>query len=162
MLKDITAADAAGPGITRVLRYFDGTTRRVFVTGIETPFPSGELIVSQTDPAGIITLCNEAFVRMSGYSREELLGAPHHILRHPDMPAAAFKDLWDTVKAGGKWHGYVKNLRKDGGFYWVYATVVPNIRNGVIKGYTSVRREPDRRKVEECARLYAAMLERER
>ncbi len=158
MLRDITPDDIAGPGIPHTLRYFDGTTRNVVVTSIETPFPSGELIVSQTDPKGIITMCNEAFVRMSGYSREELLGAPHHILRHPDMPAAAFEDLWKTILSGKKWHGYVKNLRKDGGFYWVYATIVPNIRNKMITGYTSVRREPDRRKVEEYARLYAAML----
>ncbi len=160
MLKDITEADVAGPGEHHTLTYHDGSVRNIIVTAIETSFPSGELIVSQTDPAGIITFCNEAFIRMSGYSEDELLGAPHHILRHPDMPAAAFKDLWDTVEAGRKWNGYVKNLRKDGGFYWVYATVVPNIRNGAITGYTSVRREPDRRKVAEAASLYASMLKK--
>ena len=73
------------------------------------------------------------------------------------MPPAAFKDLWDTLKRGEKWYGYVKNLRKDGGYYWVYATAIPNIRNGEVQGYTSVRREPSRRKIEECIKLYPTM-----
>lgn len=160
-MKDITPSDAAGPGRSVDLRFHDGSTRKIVATEIETPFPAGELIVSQTDPAGIIVMCNEAFVRMSGYSRDELLGAPHHILRHPDMPRAAFKDLLDTIAAGKKWHGYVKNLRKDGGFYWVYATIVPNVRGGRIVGYTSVRREPSRVKVEEFAPIYKGMLAQE-
>ena len=116
-MRDMTAADVQAPAREHNLRYHDGTSRRVFVTEVETPFPAGELIVSQTDPAGIITMCNDAFVLMSGYSREELLGTPHHILRHPDMPAVAFKGLWETIEKGIKWHGYVKNLRRDGGFY---------------------------------------------
>lgn len=94
---------------------------------------------------------------MSGYSEQELVGEPHHILRHPDMPPAAFKDLWDTVHSGKRWQGYVKNLRKDGAFYWVYATVVANIRNGEVTGYTSVRRKPSRKKVQECAALYPTL-----
>lgn len=153
-MKDITEADAKGPGTHHQLKFHDGSTRSVFVTDIETPFPSGELIVSQTDPAGIIVMVNNAFVIMSGYSESELVGQPHHILRHPDMPTVAFKGLWDTVVSGKKWHGYVKNLRKDGGYYWVNATIVPNIRNGTIVGYTSVRREPSRTKVEESLALY--------
>jgi aerotaxis receptor len=113
--------------------------------------------VSRTDSDGIITHVNNSFVEMSGYSEEELLGQPHYILRHPDMPAVAFKGLWDTVEKGEKWHGYVKNLRKDGGYYWVLATVIPNIRNGRIMGYTSVRRKPARRKVKECIQLYPSL-----
>jgi len=101
---------------------------------------------------------NQAFVEMSGYSADELLGAPHHILRHPDMPAPAFGDLWDTVLAGEKWHGYVKNLRRDGGFYWVYATVIPNVRDGEIVSLTSVRRKPSRTKVEASQALYLTMV----
>ncbi|HID51475.1 MAG TPA: PAS domain S-box protein [Anaerolineae bacterium] len=143
------------------LTFYDGTSRKVFVTDIETPFPDGQLIVSRTDPEGIITHVNRAFVEMSGYSKEELINQPHYILRHPDMPRAAYKDLWDTVKAGEKWHGYVKNLRKDGGYYLVYATVIPNIRNGEVVGYTSVRRKPSRRKMEEALALYAQMLREE-
>ena len=73
------------------------------------------------------------------------------------MPAAAFKDLWETVQRGEKWHGYVKNLRKDGAHYWVYATVIPNVRKGNVVGYTSVRRKPSRKKVEEAAALYKTM-----
>ena len=111
-----------------------------------------------TDLSGLITHVNDAFVEMSGYTEAELLGAPHHILRHPDMPPAAFADLWATVSAGRKWHGYVKNLRKDGTYYWVYATAVPNVRNGAICGYTSVRRKPSRAKIAEVSALYAQML----
>jgi len=98
---------------------------------------------------------------MSGYSRDELIGTPHHILRHPDMPKVAFKGLWDDIAAGKKWHGYVKNLRKDGAFYWVYATAVPNIRNGVIVGYTSVRRKPSRSKVNGLIPVYQQWLAQE-
>lgn len=161
-MRDMTAADVQAPAREHLLRYHDGTSRRVLVTEVETPFPAGELIVSQTDPAGIITMCNDAFVLMSGYSREELLGTPHHILRHPDMPAVAFKGLWETIEKGIKWHGYVKNLRRDGGFYWVYATVVGNVRNGKLVGYSSVRREPSRTKVIELAAVYAGLLAEER
>ena len=150
-------ADVAGEFREYNLAYYDGSRRRVLVTDIETPFPEGKLIVSRTDVAGVITNCNQSFVDMSGFSEAELIGQPHWILRHPDMPAAAFKDLWDTVTRGTKWNGYVKNLRKDGGFYWVYATVVPNVRDGIIVGYTSVRRKPSRTKVREAEALYRTM-----
>ncbi len=156
-LPDMTIEQIVGEASMTWLRYYDGTSRLVRPTELETLFPTGELIVSQTDTQGIITMCNEAFVRMSGYEREELMGAPHSILRHPDMPAAAFADLWDTVNAGKRWSGYVKNLRKDGGFYWVYATIIPKIRKGEIVGHTSVRREPSRAKVMEMEALYASM-----
>jgi aerotaxis receptor len=142
-------------------KYFEGTSRRLLVTDVETRFPTGELIVSQTDVPGNITMCNEAFVHMSGWSREELMGAPHSILRHPDMPKAAFADLWTTIDQGKRWSGYVKNLRRDGGFYWVYATVIPKIVDGVVVGHTSVRREPSRDKVEELAAVYVTMLAEE-
>jgi PAS domain S-box-containing protein len=142
-------------------KYFEGTSRRLLVTDVETRFPTGELIVSQTDVPGNITMCNEAFVHMSGWSREQLMGAPHSILRHPDMPKAAFADLWTTIDQGKRWSGYVKNLRRDGGFYWVYATVIPKIVDGVLVGHTSVRREPSRDKVEELAAVYVTMLAEE-
>ena len=156
-MDDMRPEDIAGESRSTVLEYHDGTSRRVYWTDRETSFPVGELIVSQTDVAGRITMCNEAFVRMSGYRREELIGAPHHILRHPDMPASAFADLWSTVRSGARWHGYVKNLRRDGGFYWVYATVIPKLRGGRIVGFTSVRRQPSRRKVVAAATLYESM-----
>jgi aerotaxis receptor len=158
VLADMVPEQVNGTGTEHHLTFHDGTTRRVFVTDIETPFPEGKLIVSRTDLAGVITEMNQAFVDMSGYSADELLGAPHHILRHPDMPAPAFADLWDTVLAGEKWHGYVKNLRRDGGFYWVYATVIPNVRNGEIVSLTSVRRKPSRTKVEASQALYLTMV----
>ncbi|HEX2807295.1 MAG TPA: PAS domain-containing protein [Kineosporiaceae bacterium] len=150
--------DVAGPGEECLLTYYDGSSRRVVITDRETAFPIGELIVSQTDRAGLITMCNEAFVRMSGYAEHELIGRPHSILRHPAMPRAAFADLWDTVGRGERWTGYVKNLRKDGGFYWVYATVIPKMRDGEIVGYTSVRRQPSRKRVEAAADLYRSMM----
>lgn len=156
-MKDMDPADIVGEAIEHVLTYTGGNTRRVYVTPIETPYPHGKLIVSRTDTRGIMTQCNPSFVDMSGYGEAELIGQPHCLLRHPDMPAAAFRDLWETVQAGRQWHGYVKNLRKDGGHYWVYATVVPNVRDGKIVGFTSVRREPSREKVAAAEAQYQEM-----
>jgi PAS domain S-box-containing protein len=158
MLNDMLPEDTAPNCRSARLTYNDGTSRTVLYADEEVPFPEGRLIVSCTDLAGIITAANQSFVAMSGYTREELMGAPHHILRHPDMPAVAFKGLWDTIAAGSKWSGYVKNLRRDGRFYWVYATVIPNVREGRIVGYTSVRRKPSRTKVRECAALYPTLM----
>lgn len=156
-MKDMDLADITGEAVEHVLTYTGGHTRRVYVTPIETPYPHGKLIVSRTDTQGLITQCNQSFVDMSGYGEAELIGQPHCLLRHPDMPAAAFRDLWETVQAGRQWHGYVKNLRKDGGHYWVYATVVPNVRDGRIVGFTSVRREPSREKVALAEAQYKEM-----
>jgi aerotaxis receptor len=150
------------PSVGTGLIYTDGSVRQVYATDVEVMFPLGRLIVSRTDLKGIITHANDAFVEMSAYSREELIGAPHHILRHPDMPKLAFKGLWDDMELGKKWHGYVKNLRKDGAYYWVYATAVPNIRNGAIVGYTSVRRQPSRTRVNELIPVYRQWLEQEK
>lgn len=141
-----------------LIRYYDGTERTATIVDKEVPYPDGKLIVSRTDPAGIITHANQAFVDMSGYSREELIGVNHYILRHPDMPSIAFKGLWDTVAEGKKWQGFVKNLRKDGTYYWVKATVIPNLRNGELVGYTSVRRKPSRSKIRESEALYATLM----
>lgn len=158
-MNNITEQDLQGKaGEARVLTYCDGTSRAVMVVDEEVPFPEGHLIVSRTDPNGIITHTNPIFVEMSGYTEEELIGAPHCILRHPDMPLAAFKHLWDTLLQGQKWNGYVKNLRKDGRYYWVYATVVPNVRDGKLIGYSSVRRKPSRQKVAEMDALYKHMM----
>lgn len=160
-MKDMYEAEVMMPCKKVHLAYQDGTAREVLFNDQEVPFPDGKLIVSRTDLQGKITHCNQSFVDMSGYSRDELIGEPHHILRHPEMPAAAFADLWQTVESGKKWHGYVKNLRKDGCYYWVYATVIPNIRRQEIVGYTSVRRKPSRTRVEECVTLYAEMQQAE-
>ena len=150
-------AKPAGDATEYNLTFFDGTTRTVYDTGVERPYPDGRLIVSRTDLNGVLTHVNDAFVEISGYTEDELIGKPQHILRHPDMPKAAYADLWKTVKEGKKWHGYVKNLCKDGSHYWVYATVVPNVRRGQTVGYTSVRRKPSRSKIEETATQYLTM-----
>lgn len=157
MIHDMQPEDIVGDYKTVTLDLYGGITRKILYTEIETPYPDGKLIVSTTTPEGVITHVNQSFVEMSGYTKDELIGSPHSILRHPDMPPAAFKDLWDTVTKGEKWQGFVKNLRKDGGYYWVKATVIPNIRKGAVVGYTSVRRKPSRTKVEECAKLYPSM-----
>lgn len=157
MLYDMKPEDIIGNYQEVTLNLYGGIKRKVLYTQIETPYPDGKLIVSTTDPDGIITHVNQAFIEMSGYTEDELIGAPHSILRHPDMPSVAFKDLWDTVQKGNKWQGIVKNLRKDGGYYWVKATVIPNVRKGKVVGYTSVRRKPSRTKVEECIKLYPTL-----
>lgn len=141
-----------------VMSYFNCEDRTIYVTDIEVDFPDGCLITSRTDITGMITHANDAFVQLSGWERDEIIGQNHEILRHPDMPKAAFADLWATVNRGEKWNGYVKNLRKDGSYYWVYATVIPNIRNGQTIGYTSVRRKPSREKIAEIQKTYADML----
>ena len=157
-MQDMKPEDLAGSDYQETtLTYFDGSSRKVLYTDIETQFPEGCLIVSRTDLDGIITHVNKSFVVMSGFTEEELIGQPHYILRHPFMPPAAFAGLWETIQKKQKWHGYVKNLRKDGGYYWVYATVIPNIRAGKIVSYTSVRRKPSAKKVAECIELYPTL-----
>lgn len=134
--------------------FYDGVSRTVYVSERERPYPKGRLIVSRTDLNGVITHANQAFVEISGYEREELIGQPQCVLRHPDMPHSVYESLWATLQEGKKWHGYLKNLCKDGSHYWVYATVIPNERNGQVVGYASVRREPSRKKIEEWAAIY--------
>jgi aerotaxis receptor len=126
------------------------------VTRNEVAFPPNTYLVSRTDLKGTITYANDAFVRISGFSRDELIGQSHNVVRHPDMPEAAFRDLWDTVKAGLPWRGVVKNRCRNGDFYWVEALVLPQKKDGRITGYVSVRTPPDptRRAAAEAA--YAA------
>ncbi len=124
------------------------------VTQREKPYPRGRYLVSKTDLKGIITYANDAFVEISGFSREELIGKSHNIVRHPDMPPQAFEDLWRTVKQGLPWHGIVKNRCKDGDHYWVDAYVVPIRKNDQTVGYMSVRTEPSREAVRQAESLY--------
>ncbi len=105
----------------------------------ETIVPNGELIVSRTDLKGIITYANETFAQISGYEIDELIGKPHNIVRHPDMPKSIFKELWETLKKDGLWSGVVKNIRKDEGFYWVYAEISEVYKAGELVEYKSVR-----------------------
>jgi len=121
---------------------------------LETEVPSGELIVSRTDFSGRITYVNEAFADISGYKPEELIGKPHNVIRHPDMPKSAFADLWDTLSRGESWEGYVKNLRKDGGYYWVFARVSILYRDGKAVEYKSVREPITKEKKIEIQNLY--------
>ncbi len=106
---------------------------------IETAVPDDELIISRTDLKGIITYVNETFAEISGYTSAELVGKPHNIIRHPDMPSAVFQTLWQTLKEGKKWGGYVKNMRSDTGFYWVYAEISGVFKEGELIEYKSIR-----------------------
>lgn len=125
------------------------------ILDVEYLVAEGKTIVSTTDLQGNITYANTYFVEASGYPEEELIGAPQNILRHPDMPASAFKDLWLTIRAGLPWRGLVKNRRKNGEYYWVMANVTPVIENGKAIGYMSVRTKPTRQQVDLATKLYA-------
>lgn len=136
---------------------------RVAPTGIERTFNESEIIVSKTDLDGIIIYGNELFITMSGYQEEELLGSPHNIIRHPDMPRAVFKLLWDTLKSKNEIFAYVKNLAKDGSYYWVFANVTCSYDlDGNVIAYHSVRRKPTKEAVEIVKGLYKAMLDAEK
>jgi len=106
---------------------------------IETEVPEDELIISRTDLKGHITYANETFCEISGYDESELLGKPHNIVRHPDMPRGAFQDLWQTLQEKKQWIGIVKNMRKDKGFYWVKAIVSGVYKKGELVEYKSLR-----------------------
>ncbi len=124
------------------------------VTGKEIEYPGEEILVSQTDLKGRISYFNRAFRDLSGFTGKELLGSAHNLVRHPDMPPAAFEDLWKTIKAGKSWSGLVKNRAKNGDHYWVRANVAPLSSNGKTSGYMSVRTKPGREEVEAAESLY--------
>lgn len=124
------------------------------VTQTEIPYPEGKMLVSKTDLKGAITYCNKDFIEISGFSASELMGKNHNVVRHPDMPPAAFQDLWDTVKSGRSWSGLVKNRAKNGNFYWVRANVTPITRNGQTFEYMSVRSKPSRDEIQQAESLY--------
>lgn len=128
--------------------------KNAYVSQKEVLLPEGTVLISKTDTKGITTYANDAFVAISGYSREELVGKSHNIVRHPDMPPQAFKWLWDTLKEERPWRGVVKNRCKNGDHYWVRAIVAPVVENGSITGYVSVRRAPTRAQVAEAESLY--------
>ncbi len=123
----------------------------------EVPFDGG-VMITETDTAGIITYANRKFRDMTGYSKEELIGSPHNINRHPDMPKAAFKQMWETIKDGNYWEGYVKNMRADGKYYLVIVWIKPKLdEEGKIVGYIAGRKIPDPDSMQAALKQYRSM-----
>jgi len=121
---------------------------------------AGDVIISQTDTKGIITYANRAFCEVSGYKADELVGEAHSIIRHPDMPKAAFAKMWETIAGGQAWNGLVKNLRKDGQFYWVETEILPIMDDeGIVTGYIAARKDASRKDITETEEVYRKMLE---
>jgi len=138
------------------------TKYQVTPTTQERTFGEDEIIVSKTDAAGRITYANDVFLTVALYEEHEVLGQPHSIVRHPDMPRCVFKLLWDTVQDGREIFAYVKNMAKNGDFYWVFAHVTPSFAGGdKVVGFHSNRRTPKREAVEKIAPLYDALLAEE-
>lgn len=123
--------------------------------GQETILDEYAFLVSETDAKGIIKFANDDFCKIAEYTLEELMGQPHNMVKHKDMPSKAFKSLWDTVQSGKTWTGYVKNSTKSGGYYWVFATVYPFESYDGSKGYLSCRRKPSLEEIKETEELYA-------
>ena len=137
--------------------------RDITPTAVEKVMREEDFIVSMTDPTGRITYGNRRFIEFSGYSESELLGTQHNIIRHPDMPRAVFKLLWDKISKREECFAYVKNMSKDGSFYWVFTNVTPTFDPaGNITGYFSVRRKPKASGVKTASEVYRIMLEAEK
>ncbi len=126
-------------------------------------FGDDDILISQTDREGKIVYANKHFRNVSGYDYDELIGRPHSIVRHPDMPHATFAKMWDTIKSGQVFNGVIKNMRKDGKYYWVDLEILP-VKNdkGEVTGYIAAARAPSRKDIEENAELYARMLKTEK
>ena len=134
------------------------------ITPIDEEYVHDEsVIISQTDLKGVIVYANKKFCEVSAYSLDELIGQPHSMIRHPSMPKAAFAKMWETIKSGQMWNGLVKNLRKDGLYYWVEAEILP-VRNEKeeISGYIAVRKHASRKNIIETEEIYSKMLEEEK
>jgi PAS domain S-box-containing protein len=130
---------------------------------VEIKLEEAEFIVSKTDIKGKITYVNRIFMTIAGYPEDQLLGIQHNIIRHPDMPRGVFKFVWDELKLGHEFFGYVKNLTSDGRFYWVFANITPDYdANGQLKGYYSVRRRPTQKAIDTVSPIYRKMLAIER
>jgi aerotaxis receptor len=120
----------------------------------EFEFPENATLMSTTDTQSHVTYANQAFIDVSGFSREEVSGQPHNLVRHPDMPREAFADMWATLKGGEPWTALVKNRRKNGDHYWVRANAVPVVREGRHVGYMSVRTKASREEIQAAEQLY--------
>ncbi len=123
-------------------------------------FFDDNVIISQTDLKGVITYANRVFIQVCGYNKDELIGKPHNILRHPDMPKEVFQKMWQTIQNGQVWNGLIKNLRKDGLYYWVDTEILP-LKNdeGEITGYIAARKAASRKDIQENEEIYQKMLE---
>ncbi len=137
--------------------------RKVQPSGRESPLGKDEIIVSKTDLKGRVTYANDVFLRVSRYTAKEMLGQPHSIIRHPDMPRCIFKLLWETIQAKQELFGYVLNMASNGDHYWVFAHVTPTFdASGTVVGYHSNRRKPDPEQIAKIEPLYTHLLEEER
>jgi len=132
----------------------------ITINNSEVFVPEDKILVSKTATEGVITYCNTVFIETSGYKEKELLGQNHNILRHPDMPRVIFKLMWESLKLGREFNGYIKNLAKDGGFYWVFANVTPShSAYNELLGYHSARRKPAPETLNYIQNLYLELLE---
>lgn len=131
-------------------------------TNQETVLDKNDFIVSKTNTKGIITYCNQIFMEMAQYEEDELVGINHNLIRHPDMPKVAFKLAWDLIQSGKEFFGFVKNLQKNGGYYWVFTNITPDYdKNGIIIGYTSVRRKPNPDAIRTIEPIYKQLVQLE-
>ena len=129
-------------------------------TKLELVLPDDGFISSKTNAKGILTYVNALFIEYSGYKESELLGQQHNIVRHPDMPRVIFKLLWDTLQSNREFNGYIKNLNKNGGYYWVFANIAPSFSSdNELLGYYSVRRKPDPEKLNYIQNIYTDLLD---
>ncbi|VAV98802.1 putative sensor (PAS) domain for methyl-accepting chemotaxis sensory transducer [hydrothermal vent metagenome] len=150
------SSSSTNPKAQKLLSRISPTTNERF-------FGQDELIVSKTDPGGRITYANDVFLRIAGMSESETIGAPHSVIRHPDMPRAVFKLLWDTLGTGKEIFAYVKNMSVNGDYYWVLAHVTPSYDSaGTLTGYHSNRRVPERSSVATISGLYKQLLDIEK
>lgn len=135
----------------------------ISINNTERVLSENDFIVSKTDTKGRIIYCNEIFSKMAGYPTKDLIGANHNLVRHPDMPAVAFKHAWDLIKDKKEFFGFVKNLSADGSYYWVFTYITADLdANGNIISYTSVRRKPNKRAIETMIPIYKLLCDTEK
>lgn len=144
-----------------VLNYFNGDLRVVYLSDEEYKLNDGAILISRTDYRGLIMNANALFVETTGYNVSELQGISHSILRHPDMPRSVFTELWQTILSGQEWSGYIKNLRKDGSYFWSQTTIVPTILNNEITSFSAVRRKMSDELISKYSALYTGLCIRE-
>ena len=148
--------------VSHQLTYFDGSRRVVYCKDEEYELPNGVIIMSRTDPDGLILNGNQAFLDATGYSVRELQNRPYYLLRHPQMPRAIFKEMWEKLNQGKEWNGYIKNLRKDGSFYWAVTHIVPDInKKNEIVYFICTQRKMQRGLINQQETIYNDLRARE-